>query len=237
MDCTLSWARPFLQPSGPPCSATSRPAPFSSACEPTLLQRWPESLFQTRTLLLSQNFSIRVLIWVRKFFKFEKPTPAQTPATIQKWQESLFQTPTQLLFQNFGVLVRIRQFFNLENPTPVQSPPAIINPTLVYRCFTSDMTTQNPATVDIEKWHRIQVRFPKCFTQGPGLKRKRRILPESTPVIRNRSHLCYNHKKWPHRHLLLQKLKSDSGSRSGVSQNFDTGTPDSGPKEKRRILL
>jgi len=41
-------------------------------------QRWPESLFKTPTPLLFQNFWIRV----RKFFKFENPTPVQTPATI-----------------------------------------------------------------------------------------------------------------------------------------------------------
>ena len=41
-------------------------------------QRRPESLFQTRTPLLFQNFWIRV----RQFFKFDNPTPVQTPATI-----------------------------------------------------------------------------------------------------------------------------------------------------------
>jgi len=40
--------------------------------------RWPESLFQTPTPLLFQNFWIRV----RLFFKFENPTPVQTLATI-----------------------------------------------------------------------------------------------------------------------------------------------------------
>jgi len=45
-------------------------------------QRWPESLFQTPTPLLFQNFSIRDQIRVRIFFKFENPTPLQTPATI-----------------------------------------------------------------------------------------------------------------------------------------------------------
>jgi len=39
---------------------------------------WPESLFQTPTPLLFQNFWIRV----RLFFKYENPTPVQTPATI-----------------------------------------------------------------------------------------------------------------------------------------------------------
>jgi len=43
-----------------------------------LWQRWPESLFQTPTPLLFQNFCIRV----RQFFKFENATPVQTPATV-----------------------------------------------------------------------------------------------------------------------------------------------------------
>jgi len=38
----------------------------------------PESLFQTPTPLLFQNFGIRV----RQFFKFEYSTLVQTPATI-----------------------------------------------------------------------------------------------------------------------------------------------------------
>jgi len=43
-----------------------------------IYQRWPESLFQTPTPLLFQNFSIRS----QQFFKFENPTPVQTPTTI-----------------------------------------------------------------------------------------------------------------------------------------------------------
>jgi len=45
-------------------------------------QRWPESLFQTPTPLLFQNFWIRVRIWVRQFFNLKKQTPVQTPAAI-----------------------------------------------------------------------------------------------------------------------------------------------------------
>jgi len=48
----------------------------------TFSQRWPESLFQTPTPLLSQNFWIWVGILIRLFLKFENPTPVQTPATI-----------------------------------------------------------------------------------------------------------------------------------------------------------
>jgi len=46
----------------------------------------------------------------------------------------------------------------------------------------------------------------------------------------NRNSPMFLLKKWPHRLLLLSKLKCDSGS--GFSQIFDSG---SGPKEKRRI--
>ena len=45
---------------------------------PYAWQRWPESLFQTPTPLLFQNFWISV----RQFFKIENPTPVQTPVTI-----------------------------------------------------------------------------------------------------------------------------------------------------------
>jgi len=43
-------------------------------------QRWPESLFQTPTPLLFQNFWIRIR--VRKVYKFENPTPFQIRANI-----------------------------------------------------------------------------------------------------------------------------------------------------------
>ena len=43
---------------------------------------WLESLYQTPTPLLFQNFWIRVWIQVRQFFKFENPTFVQTLATI-----------------------------------------------------------------------------------------------------------------------------------------------------------
>ena len=49
-----------------------------SVADNTKRQRWPESLFQAHTLLLFQNFWIRV----RLFFKFENPTHVETPATI-----------------------------------------------------------------------------------------------------------------------------------------------------------
>jgi len=51
----------------------------------------------------------------------------------------------------------------------------------------------------------------------------------------NRNLLMFLLKKWPHRLLLLPKLKSDSGSGFDFSQIFDSPTR-SGPKEKRRIL-
>jgi len=51
------------------------------------------------------------------------------------------------------------------------------------------MTTQ---TAEIENWLRIRVRFFTNLTPGPdpGPKEKRRVLPESTPTIRIRYHLC-----------------------------------------------
>jgi len=44
------------------------------------VQRWPESFFQTLTPFLFQNFWIPIR--VRKFFKFDDPTPVQNPASI-----------------------------------------------------------------------------------------------------------------------------------------------------------
>jgi len=49
------------------------------------------------------------------------------------------------------------------------------------------MTTQTPATAEIEKWLLIRVKFCKFLTPGPDPKEKLRILPESTPAIRIRS--------------------------------------------------
>ena len=111
----------------------------------------------------------------------------------QSWPESLFQTPPPLLFQTFWIRVRIRVrlFFKFENPTPVQTSAAIIDQTVIYPCFylRNDSTdscycrngkvTPDPGPV-----------YHKFFTPDPGPKDKRRILPESTPVIQIRSHLC-----------------------------------------------
>ena len=48
----------------------------------SLYQRLAESLIQTPTPLLLQNFLIRARIRVLQFFKFENPTRVQTPAAI-----------------------------------------------------------------------------------------------------------------------------------------------------------
>jgi len=87
-------------------------------------QKWLESLFQTPTPFLFQNFWIRVR--VRLFFKFEHPSPVPTPlqSSIQPWfthvfsQEMTTQTPATLglemwlrvrFFTNFWLRVRIRK--------------------------------------------------------------------------------------------------------------------------------
>jgi len=106
----------------------------------------------------------------------------------QRCPESLFQTPTPLLFQNFWI--RVRQFFKFENPTPVQTPATMIDPTEIYPCFylrndhTECCYCRNPkVTPDSGPF------FPKFLTPGP--KEKLSILPESTPALRIRSHLCF----------------------------------------------
>ena len=110
----------------------------------------------------------------------------------QRWSETLIQTPTPLLFQNFWIQVRIRLFFKFKNPTPVETPATIIDPTLIYPCFNlrnnhiescycwNGKVTPDPGPV-----------FHKFLTLGPDPypKEKRRLLPESTPVILIGSHL------------------------------------------------
>jgi len=118
-------------------------------------------------------------------------THLQGCSGVQRWPESVFQTPTPLLFQYFGIRVRIRarQFFELENPTPVQTPATVINATLIYPCFY--LRNDHTNSCHCRNWKVTpdpDPVFPKFLTPGPdlGLKEKRRILPESTPVVRSR---------------------------------------------------
>ena len=83
------------------------------------------------------------------------------------------------------------------------------------------MTTQTPATPEMEKWLRPDPGpfFHKFLAPGPHPgPNKRRILPESTPVIRTRSHLCHARRE----------------VRTFSSPEFRL-TP--GPKDKRKIRL
>ena len=109
---------------------------------------------------------------------------------LQRWPESLFQTPTLLLFQNFWMRVRIWQFFKFDNPTPVQTPARIIDPTVAYPCFYLRNDHTDSCYCRIWKVTPVPV-FPKFLTTDPGPKEKCRILPESTPVLRIRSHIWY----------------------------------------------
>ena len=121
----------------------------------------------------------------------------EPPGHWQRWPESLFQTPTPLLFQNFWIQVRL--FFKFENPTPAQTPATIIDPTVIYPCLTfrNDHTDscycRNGKLLLFAKSRNWKVTpdpglvFHRILTPGP--KEKRRILPESTPAIRIRSHL------------------------------------------------
>jgi len=96
------------------------------------------------------------------------------PTRRQRWSESLFHTPTPILLQNFRI--RVQQSFKFENPTLVQTAATNINSTLIYPC----LYLENDHT-------------DSCYCRNwkvtPGPKEKRRIRPESTPVIRIRSHL------------------------------------------------
>jgi len=108
----------------------------------------------------------------------------------QRWPKSLFPTP--LLFQNFWI--RLRLFLKFENPTPVQTPATIIHPTVIYPCFylrnyrTDSCYCRNGKVTPGPVFHKFLTPSP-----DPGPKEKRRILPESTPVIRIRYHLWFEH--------------------------------------------
>jgi len=97
--------------------------------------------------------------------------------SIAEVAESLFQTPTPLLFQNFCIQIWVRIFL-------------ILTTRLLFRLrflsiqskFTNvsweEMTTQTPATVEIEKWLLLRVRP----------KEKGKILLDSTPALQIQIH-------------------------------------------------
>ena len=109
----------------------------------------------------------------------------------QRRPESIFKTQTPLLFQNFWI--RVRQVFKFKNPTPVQTQATIIDQTAIYPWFylridrTDSCYCRNGKVTPIP-----DPVFHKFLTPGPDLapKEKSRIQPESTPVIRIRSHFC-----------------------------------------------
>ena len=118
-----------------------------------------------------------------------------TRGTRQRWPESRFQTPTPLLFQNFRIRVRnrVRQFVIFVSPTPVQTPATIIDLGVIYSCFYFRNDNRLLLLPKLKSDPGSGSSFPKFLTPGPdpGPKEKRRFLPESTPVIRIRSHLWY----------------------------------------------
>ena len=110
----------------------------------------------------------------------------------QRWPESLFQTPIPLLYPNFLIRFRVWLFFKFENPTPVRTPATIIDATVIYPCFY--LRNNHTDSCYCRNWKlTLGPVFPKFLTPGldPGPNEKRRILPESTPVIRIRSHLWF----------------------------------------------
>jgi len=87
----------------------------------------------------------------------------------------------------FKIRVRIGvwQFFIFVNPTPIQTPATIIDPTVIYQCFY--LINDHTDSCYCRSWK---------MTPDPGpdpvrKKEKHRILMESTPAIRIRSHLWY----------------------------------------------
>jgi len=75
-----------------------------------------------------------------------------------------------------------------------ESCSTIIHPTLIYPCFY--LRNDHKDSCNCRNWEVTTVQgplFPNFLTPGldPGLKEKRKILPESTPVHRIWSHLCH----------------------------------------------
>jgi len=124
-------------------------------------QRWLESLFQTPTPLLFQNFWILDRIWVWQLFIFENPTPIQTRATIidltviypwfylrKKHTDSCYclnwkVTPVQVrFFLKFWLRVRIRVRKKTQNPTGVDFGYPDPIPPMIYRAaLTRELST------------------------------------------------------------------------------------------------
>jgi len=83
-------------------------------------------------------------------------------------------------------------FFKFENPTLVQTQATTIDPTVIYPYFylrndrrDSCNCRNGKVTPDAGPVFHI------FLTPAPDPKEKRKILQESTPAIRIRSHLCY----------------------------------------------
>ena len=68
------------------------------------------------------------------------------------------------------------------------------------------MTTQTPATAEIKNWLLSGSSFSHIFDSGSGSERKRTILPESTPVLRIRSHLWYTGRSRSGRHKRVSSM-------------------------------
>jgi len=126
-------------------------------------------------------------------------------------------------------LIRVRLLFEFENPTPVQTPATIIHPAVIYPCFYLRNDRTDPCYCRNRKVTPVPgLVFRKFLTPGPeqGLKEKRRILPDSSPVTRIRSHLCFMQPGGP---PVVQPLASVkhypvAGLRSNRIVQFTTGS-------------
>jgi len=75
------------------------------------------------------------------------------------------------------------------------------------------MTTQTPATAEIEKWLRIRSGFSQFLTPAPDPKENYRILPELTPALWIHGHL------WPRlaKMGLETSLEVETNSRDSIT--------------------
>jgi len=56
------------------------------------------------------------------------------------------------------IRIRLQKFFKFQYPTPVQTP-ATIDTTQIHQCFSSERTTQTPATTQIGSGSGVKQNF------------------------------------------------------------------------------
>jgi len=194
--------------------------------------RWPQSLFQTPTPILFQNFCI----WIRfrKFFKFENSTPVQTSDTIEEtenYQWFYFRNDhaNSCYYRNWKVTPDSGPVFEkilAPGPDPREkrrilreSPPALrIHGHLWWTPEVAGVTFSDSDSAPIPKFSNLdRIRVRKFFKFGN--------LTPVTPVT-NRSNQNSHIEKWL-RIRFSQKFNTPAGSerKTWNPARVDSGNP------------